>query len=617
MNGREPFGYVVSVEGSKVTLNLKDAHRGHYASHRDGISGVTEIGGLFGVDGGTRLLVMRVRSLSFVEPREAHRAGVGSTSVHGEPLRHVEAVVAGSITRREGELRFLADSLLSPALGSEAFPLSQQELAAILCQTAEGDDRIRLGEDVRGGGTLHVSVSDLLGRHVAVLGGTGQGKSCFTAAAVQQLLARPGARVVVFDINGEYEQALAPHAAESGETKISILGGANATLQIPYVALGRHGLGRLLLPSEKTQRPALNFALESLRFVQWFPATEGVGLAGAPNAVLFDDCRPDPSDEAERSIDVLRQKGASPVPHWPPMRALGCLVSDSYCLQRGRYNLERNAFQYGNVAPLITRIRRYTEDPLFTTVVNVAGGPPCRPGPLDWQTESASLVDQFFGGPGETWKLHIVNLRSVAHDLLPMVLGALLELLAFEMFRRGQGATYPTLLVLEEAHHYLRQVSSGDDGAQHMLAYERLAKEGRKFGVSLWISTQRPAEVSPTVLAQCGTWAVFRLTSEKDINAVGAAGEWIDRQELIRIAGLPRQQSVVFGSSVAMPVRVVAPTASPVPKSMDPDFSVWTRHRSATPPQPVSAPPPPNSPPAPATHSPLRQVKDPDDDIPF
>ena len=579
MNGREPFAYVVSIDGPRVTLNLRDTHRGHLASHRDGVSGVTEVGGLFGVDSGTRLLVMRTRSLSFVEPREAHRVGVGSTLVRGEPLRNVEAVVAGSITRRANELYFMAESLLSPALGAEAYPLSHDELSAILSQTSREGAKVRLGQDVRGGGSLDVSLSDLLGRHVAVLGGTGQGKSCFTAATVQQMLKQPGARIVVFDINGEYEHALAPHADRANETKISVLGGTDATLHIPYVALGRHGLGRLLLPSEKTQRPALNFALEKLQYVQWFPETEGVGLVGADVAALFDDCRPSPRDDAEQAIDNLRKSKARPAKKWPHMRALGCLVADSYCLQRvqrgGQSSLERNAFHYGNVAPLVTRIQRYTEDPLFTSVVDVDGGSPELSGPLSWQTESSHLVDQIFGAAEDRWKLHIINLRNVAHDLLPMVLGALLELLAFEMFRRGQGATHPTLLVLEEAHHYLRQIAMGDDGSQHMLAYERLAKEGRKFGISLWVSTQRPAEVSPTVLAQCGTWVVFRLTSEQDLRTVGAAGEWLDRQELDRIAGLPRQQAVVFGSSITMPVRIVPPDASPVPKSTDPDFSVW------------------------------------------
>ena len=543
MNGRDPFAYVVSIDGPRVMLNLQDTHRGHFASHRDGVSGVTEVGGLFGVDAGTRLLVMRIRSLSFVEPREAHRAGIGSTSVRGEPLRHVEAVVAGSISRRKNDLKFVPDSLLSPTLGAEAFPLAQEELSAILNQASPTDQTILLGQDVRGGGTLKVSVSDLLGRHVAVLGATGQGKSCFTAAALQQLLHQPGARIVVFDINGEYEQALSPHVDGSDEIKCSVLGGQASTLRIPYVAFGRHGLGRLLLPSEKTQRPALNFALESLPYVTWFSNDQGVGLVGSTGSVLFDDCRPGPSNEAERTVDNLRNGNAPAANEWPHMRALGCLVADSYCLQRGRQGLERNAFHYGNVAPLITRIRRYTEDPLFTSVVDVRGGRPARSGPPSWQTESSALVDEIFGSSTDKWKLHVVNLRSVAHDLLPMVLGALLELLAFEMFRRGQGATHPTLLVLEEAHHYLRQISTGDDGSQHMLAYERLAKEGRKFGISLWVSTQRPAEVSPTVLAQCGTWAVFRLTSEHDLRAVGAAGEWLDRQELDRIAGLPTTAS--------------------------------------------------------------------------
>jgi hypothetical protein len=91
------------------------------------------------------------------------------------------------------------------------------------------------------------------------------------------------------------------------------------------------------------------------------------------------------------------------------------------------------------------------------------------------------------------------------------------------------------------------------------------------------LSTQRPSELSTTVLAQCGTWAVFRLASEQDLRAVSSAGEWVDRQEISRIAGLPRQQALVFGSSVAMPTRVIAPRAEPTPRSADPDFSLWCK----------------------------------------
>lgn len=588
MLDRSYFGYVVAVSGSKTTLNVLDSHRGQLASHSGGVSLVMEIGSLFGVDHGTRILVFRVLSLSFREPQEAHLAGVGSTSLREEPLRNIEAIVLGTISKRTGSLYFTPDSLVSPALGATAFPLSREELEVILNQPAAAETTVRLGTDIRGGGQLEVSVPALLGRHVAVLGSTGQGKSCFTAAVVQQILTFRRPRIVVFDINGEYEQALRPHAGRD-ELKVSVVGGVNGSLRIPYMALGRHGLERLLLPSEKTQRPALSFALESLRHVRWFPTAEGIGLVGSRAASLFDDCRPNPTADAENTLKALRAKQAPEAHEWPHMRALGCLVAESYCLQQGRFGLERNAFQYSHVAPLVNRIRRYTEDPLFESVVDVEGGPPALPGTLSWPTESSGLVDQMFGGTCDKWKIHIVNLRNVAHDLLPVLLGALLELLAFEMFKRGQGTTYPTLLVLEEAHHYLRQIAAGEDGVEQMLAYERLAKEGRKFGVSLWVSTQRPSEVSPTVLAQCGTWAAFRLTSEQDRRAVGAAGEWFDRQELDRIAGLPRQQAVVFGHSVNLPVRVIAPTADPVPKSEDPDFGAWTRPESTPAENSVSA----------------------------
>ena len=574
MNGREPFGYVVAVSGTKVTLNLLDAYRGHFASHRGGISSVTEVGQLFGLDDGARTLILRVRSLSFLEPREAHRAGVGSTSLRGQPLRHLEAVVLGSLSRTQNGLRFEPDSLLSPALGAAATALRPEESRAILRRSEHGGQTLSLGTDVRGGGELTVPASTLLPRHVAVLGSTGQGKSCLTAAVMQQLVRLPGARIVVFDMNGEYEQAIRPHTKE-GDLRISVLGGPAANLTIPYVALGRHGLERLLLPSERTQRPALTFALESLPYVRWFPGTDGVGLACDSTASLFDDCRPDPDPQAGVAIQQLRAGGQELASEWPHMRALACLAAESYCLQQGRLGLERNGFHYGHVSPLVTRIRRYTEDPLFRSVVEVEGGPPTTSGGMSWSSEATHLLDQIFGSKGATWKVHIVNLRNIAHDLLPMLLGALLELLAFEMFKRGQGNTHPTLLVLEEAHHYLRQIATGEDGAHQMLAYERLAKEGRKFGVALWLGTQRPAEISPTVLAQCGTWAVFRLTAEQDLRAVAAAGEWFDRQELDRIAGLPRQQAVVFGDSVHIPVRVIAPVADPVPESEDPEFGVW------------------------------------------
>ncbi len=581
MKGRLPVGYVVRVDGGEVVLNLLDMHRGQLASHAQGVSTVTEVGSLLLLNAGSRALVMKVVSLSFDEPKEAHRLGVGSSTHQSEPLRNVSGLVVGILRRSQEGVSFQSDSLATPPLGAEAYPLNTAELGAILGGNCAEEIPITLGEDLRGGGTLRVGLDSLVSRHVAVLGGSGQGKSCFTAAVLQQLVKLEGARIVVFDINGEYAEAFP--GLPPGAVKLSTLGGqGNDTFKIPYYALGRFGLHRLLIPSERTQRPALSFALEHLHQVRWFSDTQGVGLRSDSEAYLFDDCRQQGALEADHRLRQLRSGNAAHVDEWPHMASLAALVAESHSLQpiARPPGVERNAFSYSNISPLVTRIRRLVEDPMFQSVVDVEGGAGVN-GTLSWEAESAQLVEEVFGGENqEPWRVHVVNLRHLAHDLAPFLLGALLELYAFELFRRGQTRKVPTLLVLEEAHHYLRPAGSGEESGSS-LAYERLAKEGRKFGLALWLSTQRPSEISPTVLSQCNNWVTFRLTSEKDLAAVQSASEWADRREVRRIAGLPRQTAILFGGSIPMPTVVRAPTANPRPLSDDAEFGSWVAMRPA------------------------------------
>lgn len=576
MNGRMPIGYVVRVDGVEVTLNLLDLHKGHLASHQYGISGVTEVGSLLLVPYASNSLVLKVMSLSFDEPREAHRYGIGTNAQHNDPLRNIKCVVVGRLERASGELSFFNECVATPALGVEVFPLVLDELQSVLCGNQQPGPKVCLGKDLRGGGDLSIGITDLVARHVAVLGSSGQGKSCFTAAVLQQLVRLPRSRVVIFDLNGEYTNAFDLEGLPVGAVKKTAMGGgAPGSFKIPYYALGRHGLHRLLVPSEKTQRPALTFALENLHKVRWFPAQAGAGLVEDQNATLFSDCRPIGADIAHAKINAIRSGAAPNALCWPHMSALASLVAESHGIQPLRGGgQERNAFAYSNISPLITRINRLVEDPMFCEVVDVRGSE-ADGRPLNWAQESKALVGELFGNHESTWRIHVIDFRRLPQDLSPFVLGSLLELYAYELFERGQDEKIPTLLVLEEAHHYMRPTESIEDNMGASLAYERLAKEGRKFGLALWLSTQRPSEISPTVLSQCNNWVVFRLTSEKDIAAVSAASEWSDRRELKRITGLPRRTAMIFGGSVSMPSMVVSPEAIPKPNSSDADFDSW------------------------------------------
>lgn len=588
MQNRSPIGYVVQVDGGQVILNLLDQHRGQMASHRSGISSVTDIGGMLAIDGGHRLLVLKITGLNFAEPKEIHRYSYQRSKAPDEPLRHLTGIIIGWIECSSRGCNFFSDSLVTPSLGAEAFPLSQQEVQVILGGRSP-DGPICLGIEYRTGNTVKVGLNQLLAQHVAVLGSSGQGKSCFTAAILQQLAAMPRARIVIFDINGEYDRAFKRSEAainngdlscrlEAGAYKHTAIGTStdgSEELKIPYYALGRHGLHRLLMPSEKTQRPALTFAIDHLKNIEWHAAEGGVALVGQ-RPVLFDDCRQAGAEEAFTAINALRSGQAPAATIWPHMSAMAALVAESHSIMPGNRGRERNAFYFGNVGPLLTRIHRLVDDEMFQAVVDISGGAPASGAPnLDWLEESSHLVNQIFGNSDSTWRVHVVNLRQVPQDLMPLVLGSLLELYAYVLFKRGQGNSPATLLVLEEAHHYLRQMAESGEMQDSALAYERLAKEGRKFGLSLWLSTQRPSEVSTTVLSQCNTWVSFRLTSDQDIRVISSACEWADPREVKRIAGLPRQHALVLGGSVAVPTCIRSLDADPTPKSEDGPFDNW------------------------------------------
>lgn len=583
MLSRTAIGYVVQIDGSQVTLNLLDHHRGQMASHYQGVTPVGEVGGLLLLDGGYRLFVLRISGLNFSEPKEIHRPAASNQSLASQPLRHLHGTVIGWIEAGE----FVSDNLASPPLGAEAFPLTDNE-SQIVLGGPEPNGPITLGTEYKTGNTVRTGLNRLLAQHIAVLGSSGQGKSCFTAAVLQQLADMPNSRIVIFDINGEYDRAFrkSESAIAGGDMECRLpVGAYQHTIigegidgipgyRIPYYALGRQGLNRLLLPSEKTQRPALSFAIDNLKYVHWHPNERGASIDGN-NAVLFDDCRQQGAAHAENAINILRARKGRSAPNWPHMSALSALVAESHSLAPSNKGvIERNGFQYGNVSPLITRIHRLIDDEMLRAVVDVGGGAPVNGGNLDMQAEGEHFVDKIFGNQNTPWRVHVVNLRQVPQDLMPLVLGSMLELYSQVLFRRGQGNSSATLLVLEEAHHYLRPVPDGDSGASS-LAYERLAKEGRKFGLSLWLSTQRPSEISPTVLSQCNTWVSFRLTSEQDLRVISSACEWADKREVSRIAGLPRQHALVMGGAVALPTCIRSKSADPTPKSEDGRFDSW------------------------------------------
>lgn len=576
MISRRPIGYVVEIDGPQLLVNLLEDSRGHVAGHRDGLSAVEQPGDLVGIDAGAETIILRITTVAFAEPREVHTVGRGRvSSMPQEPLRQLRGRVIGFLFRRDGRLAFSPQEWRLPVLGASVYPLSDIETVATIGANGIEAEQIRLGADSRNRAVeVSTNIDQALGRHMAILGSTGQGKTHFVAAVLQQLIRLPKSRIVVFDVNGEYARAFANLGQR---VKVTTMGGPSGGLRIPYYALGRHGLSRLLIPSERAQMPTLRFAIENLQFVE--ADAQGAKLVGGTDNVLFDDCHTGVASAAHQAISQIRSGTAPRSNVWPHMRALSCLATEWYVLTSGRNGWERSAFLYGHIQSMINRIRGLIEDPQFTSVVEISGDAGLVQ-PLNMNAECAALVRDIFGPPvfsPNDWSVHVVDLSYLTQDLMPFVLGSLLEMFAAEIFKRGPGKSHPTMLALEEAHHYLRQLPGDSEGGQQALAYERLAKEGRKFGLSLLISTQRPSEVSPTVLSQCGTWVVFRLNNEADQRAVASAAETAGVNVSRQLAGLGRGEAIVFGAALPVPTRLAVTRPDPEPDSKDPQFlRMWS-----------------------------------------
>jgi len=187
-------------------------------------------------------------------------------------------------------------------------------------------------------------------------------------------------------------------------------------------------------------------------------------------------------------------------------------------------------------------------------------------------SESLSQLLRDFVGLGDPRRpVTVIDLSTVPFDVRPTV-AAQIGRLAFEFnFWNPQYREFPLLLVCEEAHAYItRDRDSQYAGARKSM--ERIAKEGRKYGVGIGVVSQRPHELSETVLAQCGTFLCLRITNPDDQSYVRSLVPEAERGIVDILAGLGRGECLALGEAVPIPTRFRFKQPSPAPNSDDIDF---------------------------------------------
>jgi uncharacterized protein len=170
----------------------------------------------------------------------------------------------------------------------------------------------------------------------------------------------------------------------------------------------------------------------------------------------------------------------------------------------------------------------------------------------------------------------ILDLSAVGSDVLEHVAALVARIIIDFCQRLERRASLPILMVLEEAHRYVPPPST--DVRHSSEVFERIAKEGRKFGISIMVASQRPSELSQTVLAQCGTMIAHRIVSAEDQDIIRHATPFASREVLQQLPGLATQHAIVLGEAVPAPTYVRVRDVPHRPRSEDPSyFAEWAK----------------------------------------
>jgi hypothetical protein len=537
-NPKEPIvnleiGKIIEVDGTHIIAELDPKIIDLTRVYAGVIYPIGQFGSIVKIHFGARLIfgyVGRLRMKSEYEREKGLPTELGSTA------RIIEADLFG-----EGEWLYNTDTNkweLMFERGVTTFPLPQQKVyltprseLSFIYGRGTGPV-VLLGEHVGSGGTpCYAEMNELLGKHTAILGSTGSGKSGAVAAIIHAILEKGAEagyqnwnpQIVILDPHNEYGQAFPSHKRLCTDEE---------SLCLPYWLLNlQETMGLLIGKTEFVATSQANIVKTALL------------LSRKDGAKIL-------------KIDQNAINVDSPVP---------------YSLERLKYHIDNStekppqASKQDSWNSILNKLEVLRNDSRLSFMMSEWDGT---------KDPFPEIVKQFIGSNDP---IRIVDFSGVPNE----VAGAASSAIARTLFSIKLWQTWeereanPVLLVCEEAHRYVPNRGEAQyEAAQE--AIRRLAKEGRKYGIGLLLVSQRPSEVESTVLSQCNSWIVLRITNDSDrAHVQGILPDSLAGFAKV-LSGLRQREAVFVGQAAILPSRILIRDLvrdnKPLPRSQDIDF---------------------------------------------
>ena len=470
---------------------------------------------------------MREGRVAASEARQAEQQG------HLLLDRSSRTLITIPVGTLDGSGAFERGSDVLPTINAPVYAVSPGQIDQVYASYAEGNFAIgRLS--LLPAQQAKINLDAFLTRHAAVLGQTGGGKSWTVASLIQKMCGFNQSTIVLFDLHGEYTASFGDHA--------DVI--AANDLELPYWLMNSEELLGLMVDRSESAAPNQIAHFKSLLQAAKESHAENQHLKlkkiTIDTPVFFD---------FSSILDEFRRLDAQ-------------MVAGS----KG----EKQGPLYGQFTRLLMRIDSRLSDRRYDLIFK----------PKTYTT-SASMEDLFRRLLGERKnsrnKVVVVDLSPVPFDVRASVISLILRCLFDFAYwhRRVHGDRFPIAVFADEAHIYLRDGDSGCDAAKH--SAERIAKEGRKYGISLTVISQRPREVSTTILSQCNSFLCLRISNPDDQSYVKNLLPDSIRGVASMFATLRRGEGILLGDSVMMPTRIRIDRPDPAPASDDASFcKAWS-----------------------------------------
>lgn len=549
-------GVVSFVKSYVAHVNLRDAGNPSGTHFEGGRYGKGEVGEFVLVEGQRSILLGRIIEVRLPEGERQTISQDFAGYNELDAIGHIQLLGSISMT----DFHFTPGVDTYPRLGDRVYAAPHQLIALVpylMTKKEDSDTPVQLelgtvGDEIES--KVSIAPEKLFGRHCAILGATGGGKSWTTARIIEECIKHKG-KIILLDATGEYGEFSGAGVTHCHLGEPVHKAKKSIACSLPPTSFEESDFLALFQPSGKVQGPKLREAIRSLRLAKLCPELAEGGLIVKENR------------SKSRIHSKISEKDISKKMDNPTQEFDVILLSKQIheeCVYPDGYNKDTTKWgaqdgNYTHCLSLVTRINYVISSAAYKCVFA--------------ETTDEAITDIIRKFIKEDKNLLCICLSGIQHEfyareIIANTIGRHLLSLA----RQGKFKTNPAVVFVDEAHNFLGHQIGSEDMFSRLDAFELIAKEGRKFGLNICLATQRPRDITEGVLSQMGTLVVHRLTNDRDREIVERACGEIDLSASSFLPNLQPGEAAIIGVDFPFPLAIQINRPTFRPRSDGPNY---------------------------------------------